>query len=130
MHDHQAILTVLADYFNGLYTGDTELLRSVFDPDAALFAEIGGQSYHKRLDDYLEGVSQRESPEELGEPYQMKLLSLDVTHNIASARVHVPARGFNFYNYLTLLRRDGVWVIVNKTFADVPVRAERPESRA
>lgn len=127
MEDHQSILIVLADYFAGLYTGDTALLRSVFDPDAALFAEVNGQSYHKRLDEYLEGVEQRPSPEELGEPYQMKVLSLDVTHNIATAKVHVPARGFNYYNHLSLLRRDGVWVIVNKTFADVPVRPEKAE---
>jgi hypothetical protein len=125
MEDHHAILAVLADYFNGLYTGDTALLRSVFHPDAALFAEIAGQSYHKRLEDYLAGVEKRQSPEELGEPYQMKVLSVDVTCNIATARVHVPAHGFNFYNYLSLLRSEGVWGIVNKIFCDAPVRTPK-----
>jgi hypothetical protein len=86
MEDHHAILAVLADYFTGLYTGDTALLRSVFHPEAALFAEVAGQSYHKRLDEYLAGVEKRQSPEELGEPYQMKVLSVDVTHGIATAR--------------------------------------------
>jgi Putative lumazine-binding len=123
MEDHQSILVVLADYFNGLYTGDTGLLRSVFHPGAALFADLNGQPYHKSLDEYLEGVENRESPEELGEPYQMKVLSLDVTHNIATAKVHVPARGNNYYNYLGLVKRDGGWIIVNKIFAEVPVRA-------
>ena len=123
MEDHQSILVVLADYFNGLYTGDTALLRSVFHPDAALFADINGQPYHKSLDEYLAGVEQRESPEELGEAYQMKVQTLDVIHNIASAKVHVPARGINFYNYLSLVKHDGVWVIVNKIFADVPLRS-------
>jgi hypothetical protein len=125
MEDHRAILAVLADYFNGLYTGDTALLRSVFHPGAALFAEVAGRPCHKRLDDYLAGVEQRQSPEEKGEPYQMKVLSIDVTCNIASAKVHVPAHGFNYYNDLSLLRSEGVWVIVNKTFVDVPVRAPR-----
>jgi hypothetical protein len=125
MEDHHAILAVLADYFTGLYTGDTALLRSVFHPDAALFAEVAGQPYHKRLDDYLAGVEKRQSPEELGEPYQMKVLSVDVTHGIATARVHVPALGFNYTNYLSLVRHEGVWVIVNKVFFDVPVRAQK-----
>ncbi|WP_020653061.1 nuclear transport factor 2 family protein [Massilia niastensis] len=120
MQDHQSILIVLADYFNGLYTGDTALLRSVFHPEAALFAQVRGQPYYKRLDDYLDGVEHRQSPEELGEAYQMKVVSLDVTHNIATAKVHVPALGFNYYNHLTLVREDGIWVIVNKVFADVP----------
>ncbi|RZA33307.1 MAG: nuclear transport factor 2 family protein [Lysobacteraceae bacterium] len=125
MEDHHAILAVLADYFAGLYTGDTALLRSVFHPDAALFAEVAGQPYHKRLDDYLAGVDTRRSPEELGEPYRMKVLSVDVTYSIATARVHVPAHGFNYYNHLSLVRYEGVWVIVNKTFFDVPLRAQK-----
>jgi hypothetical protein len=50
----------------------------------------------------------------------MKVMSLDVTHNIATAKVHVPALGFNYYNYLTLMRQDGIWIIVNKVFSDVP----------
>jgi hypothetical protein len=130
MEDHQSILIVLADYFTGLYTGDTALLRSVFHPEAALFAELRGQPYYKGLDEYLDGVERRQSPEELGEPYQMKVLSIDVTHNMAVAKVHVPALGSNYYNYLSLLRKDGVWVIVNKTFADVPLRAPKTTDAA
>ena len=51
----------------------------------------------------------------------MQVLAIDVTHDIATARVHVPALGFNYVNYLSLVRRQGGWVIVNKVFADVPV---------
>ena len=123
MDDHRAIAAVLGDYFKGLYTGDTALLRTVFHPDAALFAERGGQSYHKGLDAYLDGVAQRASPASLGEPFRMKVLSIDVTHDIAMARVHVPALGFNYVNYLSLVRWQGRWVIVNKVFDDVPVAA-------
>jgi hypothetical protein len=125
MEDHYAILAVLDDYFTGLYTGDTALLRSVFHPSAALFAEVAGLPYQKNLVDYLAGVGERKSPEELAEPYSMKVLSVDVTCNIATAKVHVPAHGFNYVNYLSLARYDGVWVIVNKVFCDVPVPAHK-----
>jgi hypothetical protein len=121
MDDHRAIATVLRDYFKGLYTGDTALLRTVFHPAAALFGARDGQPYHKGLDAYLDGVAQRASPASLGEPYRMQVLAIDVTHDIATARVHVPALGFNYVNYLSLVRRQGGWVIVNKVFADVPV---------
>lgn len=120
MDDHRAIAAVLGDYFKGLYTGDTALLRTVFHPDAALFADLGGKAYHKSLDAYLDGVAQRASPASLGEPYRMKVLAIDVTHDIAMARVHVPALGFNYVNYLSLVRWQGRWVIVNKVFLDVP----------
>ena len=121
MDAHHAIAAVLGAYFKGLYTGDTALLRTVFHPDAALFAERGGQSYHKRLDDYLDGVAARASPASLGEPYRMRVLAIDVTHDIAMARVHVPALGFNYVNYLSFVRWQGRWVIVNKVFTDLPI---------
>ena len=120
MDDHRAIAAVLGDYFKGLYMGDTALLRTVFHPDAALFAERDGQPYHKRLDDYLDAVAARASPASLGEPYRMKVLAIDVTHDIAMARVHVPALGFDYVNYLSLLRLQGRWVIVDKVFTEVP----------
>jgi hypothetical protein len=123
MDAQRAIAAVLGDYFEGLYTGDAALLRTVFHPDAALFAERAGQSYHKRLDDYLDGVAARASPASLGEPYRMKVLAIDVTHEIAMARVHVPALGFDYVNYLSFVRRQGRWVIVNKVFTDMSVIA-------
>ena len=121
MDDHRAIAAVLGDYFKGLYTGDTVLLRTVFHPAAALFATRDGQPYHKGLDAYLDGVAQRASPASLGEPYRMRVLAIDVTHDIATARVHVPALGFDYVNYLSLVRRHGRWMIVNKVFTDVRV---------
>jgi hypothetical protein len=120
MQDHQSILQVLSDYFRGLHAGDVGLLRSVFDPEAVLFAELNGASYRKSLDAYLDGVAQRSSPAELNEAFRMRVLSLDVLHDMAIAKVHVPALGFNFYNYLTLLRKGGAWRIVSKVFDDVP----------
>jgi hypothetical protein len=53
----------------------------------------------------------------------MKVLAIDVTHDIATARVHVPALGFNYVNYLSFVRWQGRWVIVNKVFTDVPTES-------
>jgi hypothetical protein len=54
----------------------------------------------------------------------MRVLSLDVTHDMAIAKVYVPALGFNFYNYLSLLCKGGSWRIVSKVFDDVPAGPE------
>jgi hypothetical protein len=124
MQDHQTILQLLSDYFRGLHAGDVALLRSLFDPEAVLFAELKGASYRKSLDAYLDGVAQRSSPAQLNEPFRMRVLSLDVTHDMAIAKVYVPALGFNFYNYLSLLRKGGSWRIVSKVFDDVPAGPE------
>lgn len=123
MNDDQSIRQLLSLYFGGLHGGDTDVLRSVFHPGAALFAAPGGERYHKTLDAYLAGVAARPSPQQLGEPFRMSVLSVDVVNNIGVAKVHVPARGLNYFNYLSLLREDGRWRIVNKVFDDVPLHS-------
>ena len=121
MKDQQEILTLLNAYFEGIYIGDTVLLRSAFHPQACLFGEIKGQGYFKTLDDYIAAVENRQSPKELGEAFLMKPLSIEVLGDIAFAKAHCRMLGFNYYDYLSLLRHEGKWRIVNKLFTHVAV---------
>jgi len=125
MSDHEAVLAVVDAYCKGVFQGDAGLLRSVFHPKAALFAEVRGQPYHKPLDDYLEVVANRQSPQARGERFRMKPVSVEVVHTIAFAKVHCPMYEFNYTDYLSLVHEDGRWMIVNKLFTHVPeVRQE------
>jgi hypothetical protein len=93
MNPQDSIASLVNAYFNGVYRGDAEALRALFD-----------------------GVAARKSPKELGEPYLMKTLAVDRLGSIASAKLDSPMLGFDYHLYLTLcLRADG-WRIVNKTF--------------
>ena len=121
VNDHQEILAVLDAYFEGIYRGDTDLLRSAFHPQACLFGAIKGQAYFKPLDDYLAAVANRQSPKALGEVFAMKPLSVEVLDDIAFAKAHCRMLGFNYYDYLSLQRHEGQWLIVNKLFTHVPV---------
>jgi hypothetical protein len=121
MNDHLAVLEAVSAYCKGVFTGDVDLLKSVFHPKAALFAEVRGEPYYKPFDDYLGVVANRKSPQALGEPFLMKPVSVEVTHHIAFARVHCPMLGYNYTDYLSFVREGGRWVIVNKLFTDVPV---------
>jgi hypothetical protein len=49
---HERILRVLENYFDGIYAGEVERVRSAFHPSAALWGEVKGQPYHKALEDY------------------------------------------------------------------------------
>jgi hypothetical protein len=120
MSDHEAVLGVVDIYCKGVYRGDLDLLRSVFHPKAALFAEVRGQPYYRLLDEYLGVVANRASPAAQGEPFRMKPLAVEVTHEIAFAKVHCPMLGYNYIDYLSLVREGGRWIIVNKLFTDVP----------
>lgn len=81
-------------------SGDVEKLRSVFDSHAIVVGEIHQQPYYKTIEADLDGVASHQSPEKFGERVQMELISLDVTSNIASAKLHVHMLGFNYFNFL------------------------------
>ncbi|MEN2401117.1 nuclear transport factor 2 family protein [Flavobacterium sp. MC2016-06] len=113
------ITTLLMNYFNGIYTGDVTLLKSVFHPQALVAGDINGMPYFKTLDQYLDGVKNRKSPQELGEEFKMKIISLEIINNTAIAKTQVPILGFNYYDQLSLVIVDTKWVIVNKLLTNV-----------
>ena len=121
MDAHAEVLSVVDAYCKGVFMGDVELLRSVFHPKAALFAEVRGQPYYRPLEEYLSVVANRQSPGALGEAFRMKPLAVEVTHEIALAKVHCPMFDYNYIDYLSLVRQDGKWRIVTKLFTDVPL---------
>jgi len=116
MSSHEQILRVLDAYFGGIYAGDVERLRSAFHPTAVLWGEIQGQPYHKNLEDYLQIVRARQSPQALGERYAMEPIAIEVHGKIALAKVRCPMLGFNYTDLLSLLEQDGRWGIVAKVF--------------
>ena len=126
MDSHQQILQVLDAYFGGMYSGDVERLRSAFHPTAVLWGEIKGQAYHRSLDEYLLAVSNRQSPQELGEAYAMEPISIEVHGSIALAKVRCPMLGFDYFDLLSLLDQDGRWAIASKVFTHMSRRHRGP----
>lgn len=114
-----AVSAVLSNYFNGIYNGDTELLRGIFHPTALVVGDINGQPYFKTVDQYLEGVKNRKSPSELNEKFNMEILSIEIINSIAIAKVRVPIFDFNYYDLLSLSKVNGEWIIINKLLTNV-----------
>ncbi|RJF92000.1 nuclear transport factor 2 family protein [Noviherbaspirillum saxi] len=124
MNNHQEIHDVLNRYFDAIYRGDVPQLKGAFHPQAILFGEINGQPYLKLLADYLNAVENRQSPQASGESFRMKTLAVEVLDNIAYAKTHCQMLGFNYFDYLALVRQEGRWLIVNKLFTHVPPSTE------
>lgn len=116
-----AVAAVLSKYFNGIYTGDTGLLRSAFHPQALVTGDVNGQPYFKSLDQYLEGVENRKSPQELGEIFRMEILGMEIINAIAVVKAHLPMFEYNYYDLLSLTRINGEWVIINKLLTNVSI---------
>jgi hypothetical protein len=118
--DAAAIEQVLVDYyFNGIYQGDVNVLGAVFNKGTLLFGDVKGQPYAKTLDEYLDGVANRQSPKDSGQPFRWTILSIDVVNSIAIAKVHVKMYAFNYYEFLSFHNIEGKWLIVNKMISDV-----------
>jgi hypothetical protein len=118
--DSLAIGQVLENqYFKGIYEGDIEVLRPVYHPGTLLFGDVKGQPYAKTLDQYLDGVKNRQSVKDSGKPFKGTIISIDVVNSIAVAKIHVKMYDFNYDEFLSFHKIDGKWFIVNKMITDV-----------
>ena len=117
--DSLAITQTLEDYFKGIYEGDIALLGSTFNAGTLLFGDIKGQPYAKTLDQYLEGVKNRKSPKETGQPFKGTIQTIDVINSIAFAKVQLKMYDFNYQDLLSLHKIGGRWLIVNKMLTHV-----------
>jgi hypothetical protein len=119
-HDSLAISQALENYyFTGIYEGDIITLSKIFNPGTLLFGDIKGKPYAKTLDQYLDGVKNRQSPKDSGKPFKGTILSINVINSIGVAKVHVKMYDFEYDEFLSFHKIDNRWLIVNKMITDV-----------
>lgn len=70
--------------------------------------------------EFLAFVTSMPIPAENGEPYEMEVLSIDLTGTAGLLKVGVLYQGFRFTDYLSLLKIDDRFVIMNKVFRHEP----------
>ena len=118
--DVAAITSILEDYyFKGIYEGNLDLLNQVYYTGTLLFGDVKGQPYAKTLDQYFDGVKNRQSPKDSGKPFKGEIISVEVVNTIAIVEVKVKMYDFNYHEYLSFHKLDGRWLIVNKMISDV-----------
>jgi hypothetical protein len=118
--DMQRIRQTVQLYFEGMYHSDVDKLRRAFHPSAALMGYYSGNLAHIPLEKWLEMVAARAAPADNGEAYNMRLVSLDLTENVAVVKVKDLYLGLWFTDYLSMLKIGEEWFIVNKLFHHEP----------
>ena len=115
-----AITEVLEQhYFKGIYEGDVNSLSKIYYSGTLLFGDVKGQPYAKTLEQYLDGVANRQSPKDSGKPFKGKIIDIRVANSIAAAEVKVKMYDFNYHEFLSFHQIDGKWLIVNKMISDI-----------
>jgi hypothetical protein len=107
-------------YFDGMYHSDVEKLKKAFHPSASLTGYFSGNLTHIPLEKWLEMVAARPSPAGNGEEYNMSLVSMDLTENVAMVKVKDLYLGLWFTDYLSMVKIADQWLIVNKIFHHQP----------
>ena len=108
-------------YFQGLYHSDVEKLKIAFGPQARVVGTFQGNPADFSLDEFLGIVGQTPAPSGQGEAYDMRIVSVDVTGDVALVKVEDLYLGLRFTDYLTLYEKDGGWIIIHKAFYHQPV---------
>jgi hypothetical protein len=112
-----AVEAVLADYFDGLYRSDTEILRRVFHPAALYACATGGMLQTLGMDAYFPIVDSRPSPASRGDARTDRIIAIEFVGPVtALARVQCSILPKHFTDLLTLLFVDGRWQVISKVF--------------
>jgi hypothetical protein len=109
-----AVRGVVETYLHGLKYNDVASLRKAFAPDAKLyFVKKDGSLGQLTQEQWYKGFEASAGKEEEGE---LAVVSVDVTGNAASAKVREEYPTSVYTDYVSLLKIDGGWKIVNKIF--------------
>jgi hypothetical protein len=116
--DEAGVRACIELYFLGHSTGVGDHFRKAFHQDAKLFFIRDGKVTQWTLEEYA-GRSSGKPP--LDEPQRKRRIEMiDITGNAAMAKIVLDYPAVTFTDYMSLLKIDGEWKIVNKTFYALP----------
>jgi hypothetical protein len=114
--DEAAIRQTVQYYFDGGKNRDSVTLRKAFHPDARMLFARDGKLVVVPIGEYITRVgSERLKPGEV-DSTDRKVVSVDVVGDAAVARIELKQSQALLTDYMSLLKVDGRWLIVNKIF--------------
>jgi len=114
------IITLLDNYFELMHTQNMDLFDKVFHPDCSLFGTPDDKYNVRTAAVYKEQMMNRESPASKGEARRDDILFVDqLFDSNAIARVQLEMFGGVMQDYLSLLKVDGQWFVIAKTWARI-----------
>lgn len=100
-------------YHEGSIAGDEKLLRDVFHPRACIVGNYRGELEWQSLEEYI--TECRDGKDESA-PSECRIVGLSIEGDTALVRVRELYKGEWYSDDLSMLRVDGTWRIVHKTW--------------
>jgi regulator of protease activity HflC (stomatin/prohibitin superfamily) len=105
-------------YLQGHATGDGAHFKAAFAPQAYLFWVRADTLATRTSDDYIKGAGGKPAADEAQRKRWIE--SIDVSGNTGVAKVVLDYPTTRFVDYLSLLKINGEWKIINKIFYAEP----------
>jgi protease I len=114
--DEAAIRQTVQYYFDGGKNRDSVALRKAFHPDARMLFVRDGQLAVVPIGEYIARVAGDKPKPGETDSTRRRVTSVDVAGDAAMARLELERPDALLTDYMSLLKLDGRWVIVNKIF--------------
>jgi hypothetical protein len=107
------ITNTLMDYIEGTANGEPERLRRAFHPDFKLYTVTDTDSLLVRSGEkYIANIKTGEKANRIG-----RIISIDFENDAAMAKAEIVVPGWRiFTDYFLLLKYEGSWKIVQKSY--------------
>lgn len=108
----------LENYLKGHATGDGEYMKKAFHPESKLFWYRDGKLNQRTSADYIGGFTGKPAADEAQRKRWIE--SVKITGNAGVATIVLDYPTAKLTDYMSLLKIDGEWKIINKIFHSEP----------
>lgn len=108
----------LNDYLRAQATGNPEFIRQAFYKDARIMAFRDGKITNLSVEEFAGRFNGKAADDEAKRKRAIE--SIDISGNAGSAKIVLDYPTVKFVDYMSLLKIDGEWKIVNKSFYAEP----------
>jgi hypothetical protein len=115
--DEAAVRATLEHYIQGHATGDGAHMRIAFHPAARLFWSSADTLATRTSDEYIARMAGgKPAADEASGVRKRRIESVDVTGNAATGKIVLDYPDAYIVDYMSLLKTNGQWKIINKIF--------------
>jgi len=109
-----AVTKTVNYYLKGSVLGDSKMISKAFHSDALVQGNSDGQLQRYDMKTFL-GFFSTDKPGK----HTTKIISIDIENDAASVKAHWDMGTWMYIDYLTLLKNNGQWQIVNKVYTKI-----------
>ena len=120
--EKELIYKTLQSFFEGFDTLNVDKMLQSFHPSASLFSINDGFLNENPVLNWKHSFSHAKNDPNhpfVKENSKKDIKYIDISGNVAACKVEYSFTDFKFFDYYNLVKIDGSWLIVNKTFVRI-----------